>query len=119
RRMGWSEPERRSLVSAAMSMNLAMIELQGRLAVQAAPPTPDQREQIHQHPRRSAEQLRAAGVADALWLAAVEQHHERTDGAGYPTGCSDMGQFAQALQYADVFTAKLSARSCRAALPPD
>ena len=119
KRMGWGDAERRTLVGAAMSMNLSMIELQGRLAVQTAPPTVDQRSAIHDHPHRSADQLRAAGIDDPLWLAAVEQHHERVDGAGYPSGRDDVAEFAQALQYVDIFTAKLSARSSRQALPPN
>jgi HD-GYP domain-containing protein (c-di-GMP phosphodiesterase class II) len=119
RRLGWSDAERRTLVSAGLTMNVSMIELQGRLAVQATPPSADQRAQIESHPARSVEMLEAAGITDADWLAAVAQHHERADGTGYPNGLTDLGQLARALQYADVFTAKLSARSTRAPLPPD
>ena len=119
KRMGWDDNQRRMLVSAAMSMNLSMIELQGRLAVQSSPPTQDQRAAIQDHPIRSAEMLAAAGVADPMWLAAVEQHHELTDGAGYPKGRSDVAEMAQALHYVDVFTAKISARSSRLALTPN
>ena len=119
KRMGWDDNQRRMLVSAAMSMNLSMIELQGRLAVQAAPPTFEQRQAIKDHPVRSAEMLMAAGVDDKLWLAAVEQHHELTDGSGYPGRRTDVAELAQALHYVDVFTAKLSARSSRVALMPN
>ena len=47
KRMGWDDNQRRMLVSAAMSMNLSMIELQGRLAraVRAADARPAQRDQ--------------------------------------------------------------------------
>jgi hypothetical protein len=119
RRMGWDDSQRRTLVSAAMSMNLSMVELQGRLAVQAGAPTPDQRAAIDDHPVRSAEMLKAAGVTDALWLAAVEQHHELPDGTGYPKRLTDVAEMAQALHYVDVFTAKMSARSSRVALLPN
>ena len=119
KRMGWDDNQRRMLVSAAMSMNLSMIELQGRLAVQSSPPTPDQRSAINDHPFRSAEMLAAAGVTDPLWLAAVEQHHELTDGSGYPKRLTDVAEMAQALHYVDVFTAKISARSSRLALTPN
>ena len=119
RRMGWDDGRRRTLVAAAVSMNLSMIELQGRLAVQTAPPNPDQRAAIDDHPLRSAQMLRAAGVDCPLWLAAVEQHHELADGSGYPRRLTEVGELAQALHYADVFTAKLSARSSRGALMPN
>ena len=119
KRMGWDEARRRVLVSAAMSMNLSMIELQGRLAVQAVPLTVDQRSAIQEHPVESADMLRAAGVADEEWLAAVEQHHEVIDGTGYPRRLTDVNELAQVLHYVDVFTAKLSARSSRVALAPN
>jgi hypothetical protein len=119
KRMGWDESRRRVFVSAAMSMNLSMIELQGRLAVQAVPLTADQRSAIQEHPVDSADMLRAAGVADEEWLAAVEQHHEMIDGTGYPKRLTDINELAQALHYIDVFTAKLSARSSRVALAPN
>ena len=119
KRMGWDDNQRRTLVAAATSMNLSMIELQGRLAVQTVPPTSDQRAAIHAHPFRSAEMLRVAGVSDTLWLGAVEQHHELTDGSGYPSRRSHVAELAQALHYVDTFTAKLSARSTRNALMPD
>jgi len=119
KRMGWADGQRRTLVAAAMSMNLSMIELQGRLAVQAVPPNPEQRAAIDDHPLRSAQMLRMAGVECPLWLAAVEQHHELADGSGYPRRLTDVGELAQALHYADVFTAKLSARSSRAPLMPN
>ncbi len=119
KRMGWDGTQRRALVSAAMSMNLSMIELQGRLAVQSAPPTPDQRDAINAHPLKSAEMLMAAGVTDPLWLAAIEEHHELTDGSGYPKRLTEVAEMAQALHYVDVFTAKISARASRLALTPD
>ena len=119
KRLGWSDEQRRTLVSAAMSMNLSMIELQGRLAVQSGAPTADQRAAINDHPFKSAEMLAASGVDDPLWLAAVEQHHELTDGSGYPKRLTEVAEMAQALHYVDVFTAKLSARSSRVALAPN
>ena len=119
KRMGWDDNQRRMLVGAAMSMNLSMIELQGRLAVQTSAPTPEQRAAINEHPVKSAEMLAAAGVTDSLWLTAVEQHHELTDGNGYPRKLTDVAELAQALHYVDVFTAKISARSSRLALTPN
>lgn len=119
RRLGWEEPQRRSLVGAALTMNIAMVQLQGRLAVQATPPTPEQREAIQSHPQRSAEILRAGGVTDPDWLTAVEQHHETPDGKGYPGGLTEVTDTAQMLHYVDVFTAKISARASRAAMLPN
>ena len=118
KRLGWSADDRRMLVGAALSMNLSMIELQGRLAVQGAKPTPEQRAAIEAHPRKSVEMLEAAGVRDPLWLAAVEQHHERVDGSGYPAGirAAELDPAACLLAAADVLHALGEARPHRPAL---
>ncbi|MBV8470779.1 MAG: phosphohydrolase [Burkholderiaceae bacterium] len=119
RRLGWEESKRRSLIRAALSMNISMIELQGRLACQHTPLTSEQREAIKTHPQRSAELLRELGVTDPVWCHAVEQHHETPDGKGYPGASAEVSDTALLLHFVDVFTAKLSARATRCALMPN
>lgn len=117
RRVGWPADRMHSLIKAALTMNLSVLDLQGRLCAQGVPPTEPQRALLHEHPLKSAEMLRAAGVDDAACLAAVEQHHERSDGSGYPHGLTELDEMAVALRQADVFMAKISPRALRAALP--
>lgn len=119
RRMGWPEAQLRSLVSAALTMNISMLELQGRLAVQHTRPNTEQRNAINSHPARSVQMLRDAGVTDAVWLQAVEQHHETPDGKGYPAGLTEVSDTALMLHFVDVFTAKISARALRAPMLPN
>lgn len=114
--LGWSPEEQRRAFQAALTMNLSMVDLQARLATQVSPPTTLQREAIQQHPRLSAELLEKAGVTDSAWLEAVAQHHELPDGSGYPQGLSDVGELATLLRFADVYTARLSARANRPAM---
>lgn len=114
--LGWSPADQRRVFQAALTMNLSMVDLQARLATQVSPPTTLQRESIQQHPTLSAEMLRQAGVTDTLWLEAVAQHHEQPDGSGYPHGLTDVGEMASLLRFADVYTARLSARATRPAL---
>jgi HD-GYP domain-containing protein (c-di-GMP phosphodiesterase class II) len=116
-RLGWSEADTQRLVSAALTMNLPIVELQGRLATQGNKPTEAQFERLRGHPHAAADALAAAGVADADWLAAVRQHHERRDGSGYPTATKEVAPLAVALRLADVLLAKVSPRSGRPALP--
>lgn len=118
-RLGWAEDELQRAFKAALTMNLSMLELQGRLAEQSTPPSPEQRRQIHEHPVRSRELLLLAGVTDAVWLQAVEQHHEERDGSGYPAGLRDPSELATLLHRADVYTAKLSPRATREAQSAD
>lgn len=114
-RLGWSDDETQRAFRAALTMNVSMFELQGRMAQQDHPPTPEQRRQIHDHPRRSRELLEMAGVVDADWLLGVEQHHEDRKGGGYPGACAEPNELATLLHRADVYTSKLSARAYREA----
>jgi hypothetical protein len=119
RRLGWDDDDGVRAFKVALTMNLSMLELQGQLARQATPPTPEQREQLQTHPMRSLRLLEQAGVADPLWLEAVLQHHECEDGSGYPSGRGDVGDLASLVRRADVYTSKLSSRSTREALAAD
>jgi hypothetical protein len=98
-------------------MNVSILELQAQMAAQPDPPTARQRQLIRTHPKTSAALLQAAGVADDQWLAMVRDHHERPDGTGYPAGSKGAAELARALRTVDVFTAKISTRAFRPALP--
>ena len=115
-RLGWDTATLDSLFKAALTMNLSMLELQGWLATQVSPLTALQREAIRTHPTRSVDMLEASGVNDRAWLDAVAHHHETADGRGYPGRLRDTGELAQLLRRADIYTAKLSARSTRTAM---
>jgi len=116
-RLGWDARCVERVFKAALTMNLAMVELQARLATQVTGVTAAQRDVINEHPTRSAEMLEASGIRDADWLAAVRQHHELLDGRGYPKGSRDVGEMAGLLRRVDIYTAKLSPRNGRPALP--
>jgi len=118
-RAGWAPERCLTLVKAAFTMNLGMLDLQERLSNQARLPNPAQRQAIHAHPVTSVQTLRDAGVTDPEWLEAVAQHHELPGGGGYPAGVTQVGEMASALRTADVYTAKLAGRSGRDALAPE
>jgi len=116
RRLQWSADEQRRAFHAALTMNLAMVELQNKLAHQVSPLTPLQRKVIQEHPLRSAELLQQAGITDEDWLRAVREHHELPDGSGYPAASTDASELAQLVRYADVYTALMSRRATRRAM---
>ena len=118
-RLGWSAEESKRAFQAALTMNIAMIELQGVLAAQTTAPTEAQRRAVHDHPAASVVLLEQAGITDTDWLAAVAQHHETPDGAGYPKGLREPTELASLLHRADTYTTKLSPRVGRAALAAD
>ncbi len=67
------------LVGAALTMNIAMTAQQDELAVQAEPPTPQQRNAIRSHAVRGRLQLATLGITNQLWLDTVAAHHEMND----------------------------------------
>jgi len=115
-RLGWDAAQLGCVFKAALTMNLSMLELQGWLATQVTPLTALQREAIRSHPTRSVEMLEKSGITDPDWLTAVAQHHEKPDGSGYPGRLREVGEIPSLLRRADIYTAKLSARSTRSAL---
>ena len=118
-RLGWDTAAMVSTFKAALTMNLSMMELQSELATSGHSPTVQERNIILQHPTQSRAMLEAGGVRDEDWLRAVEQHHERPDGNGYPLGLSDVDDKARLLRLADSYCAKLTPRASRAAMTPD
>jgi HD-GYP domain-containing protein (c-di-GMP phosphodiesterase class II) len=118
-RLKWSASASNIVINCALTMNLSILELQGALAVSTVEPNAVQRRVIVNHPTRSREMLEAAGIKDALWLVAVEQHHEEPDGRGYPAGLTDVNVIASLVRCADVYATQLSERPGQEAMPPD
>ena len=118
-RLGWDQASVQKVFKVALTMNLSMLELQGQLATQTTPVTPQQREAIHSHPQRSVEMLQLSGINDKDWLDAVAHHHVAPDGTGYPAGQREVGDLAALVRRADIYTAKLSPRTSRDAMAAD
>ncbi len=115
-----SPPLQRATVAAALTMNIGMLDLQRQLHAAAAPPDDAQRAAIRAHCTSGVALLKAHGVDDTHWLQAVEDHHERADGSGYPAGktLAELDLPARLLALADVYCAAVSARAHRRALSP-
>lgn len=112
KRLEWSPQERQSLCCAALTMNIAMLDLQQILCNQAEPLKPEQQE-IAKHPEQGFRMLHALGVRNPLWLQTVMEHHEQLDGKGYPRGLHSPKQSALLIRTVDVYCAKVSPRAHR------
>lgn len=106
-RLGWAASGASIATKCALTMNLSILDLLGRIVVRQTEPTPRERELIKNHPVRSREILESAGIVDRDWLRAVAEHHERPDGSGYPTGSKDVSEASQLVQIADAFVGGL------------
>jgi hypothetical protein len=69
--------ERDSLVHAALTMNIAMTELQDELALQTEKLSPPQLEVVRLHaPKGGLMLAKNLGVSDPLWTEVVSSHHD-------------------------------------------
>lgn len=110
---GLSDEERRSLVCAALTMNVAMTHLQDLLALQKGPPSPAQRHAIDTHQAMGRQLLTRSGISDALWLQVVEQHHAVLAGPEKLVDWPVAQRMTRILQIVDRYTAAMSPRKSR------
>ncbi|MCE2744936.1 MAG: hypothetical protein LW710_03400 [Burkholderiales bacterium] len=113
KRLEWDLQERRSLCCAALTMNIAMLDLQQTLYHQSEPPKPEQQLDITLHPEQGVRMLYALGVRDTSWLQTVMEHHEKPDGKGYPKSLQSPKPSALLLRTVDIYCAKVSPRAYR------
>jgi HD-GYP domain-containing protein (c-di-GMP phosphodiesterase class II) len=119
KQLKWAPHQRKSLCCAALTMNIAMLDLQHTLYHQIQPPTPEQKRIIDKHPEDGFRMLYAHGVRDSNWLQIVVQHHEQRNGTGYPRGLQSPSPGALLLRTVDMYCAKVSQRAHRHAILVD
>lgn len=82
--LGYAPETRQGIVSAALTMNWTILELQDRLSYQAMRPTASERMAILNHPATVESLLAESGVQNPIWLRCCLEHHEEPHGKGYP-----------------------------------
>jgi HD-GYP domain-containing protein (c-di-GMP phosphodiesterase class II) len=112
-RLDWTEDNRMQAMCAALTMNIAMIRLQGDLCKSLGTLNADQKHAIRIHPTVGVALLRRLGVTDEGWLQAVLEHHEAPGGEGYPGGIDNPCELAMIIRTCDIFSAKISPRASR------
>lgn len=115
---GVKEESRLTLIKAALTHDLGLIDIQDTLDRQTAPLTEVQKERITRHPADSARLLDELGVTDPVWIDAVRHHHERLDGSGYPDHISNDAVRipTRILAIADIYSAMVRDRPYRKAM---
>ena len=114
--LGLNPPERDALVRAAMTMNIAMTQLQDELALQAEKLSPVQRAMVNRHTEEGALLLRRLGVFDGMWLQLVEHHHVESGGGNRSPAWNSLAQPLQLphiLAAIDRYAAMISPRANR------
>ncbi len=77
-------------------------------------------QEVKRHPERGAEMIKQSGKFGPEVADAIEQHHERWDGSGYPEGLKgkDISLFARIIAMTDTYYALVSRRPHRKAFLP-
>ena len=115
RRGGLEAEERLPLVCAALTRDIGMFGVQDELDRCDGPLSESLKRAVFEHPLSGTEILRRSGVQDKAWLDAVEQHHERLNGSGYPRRIQgeDVSRGGRVLAIADTYSAMTKPRPYR------
>lgn len=120
RKFGYSEEELEQLSAIATLHDVGKMLLEDRIINKLGRLTATQRKSINDHAFFGAKILRELGIDYAI-CNAVEQHHERWDGSGYPKGLRGVYilQTARIIGVADSYDAMVSSRPYRVAKSKD
>ena len=108
----------------ALLHDLGLEAVPAELFAKIGPLTPDDRRTLETHVIDGADRVRACHDIDGLLRtivpAVVRQHHERTDGSGYPDGLDapHIHEFARLVALAEAYETMVSPRPYKAAMLP-
>jgi putative nucleotidyltransferase with HDIG domain len=104
----------------ALLHDVGKLVVPSSVLLKSGPLTDEELGLMRRHPAAGARMLRTLGAPETI-LPLVLHHHERWDGAGYPTGRrgDDIPLEARVLCIADSFDAMTSTRPYRATWTPD
>lgn len=117
----YDEDEVLDLATASLSLDLGMIEIPSGLWARGGSLSDRAGKEVRKHPVHSKEIVGTAVNGDETLKDLVHQHHERSNGSGYPQGLEKGEQhpLAPVLGTADAYVAMVEDRPYRDAKPPD
>lgn len=101
------------LGKAAMLHDLGKKEIASDIITKNAKLTQEEFEIVKSHPSHSVNILKELGEENDQLLLAIEQHHEKCNGEGYPMGlkADEICEFAKIVSICDVFNALTTRRT--------
>ena len=116
-RLRYDPSHKLSVVKALLVCNIASAGYQDQLDKQSTPLTNEQFHKIRKHPEEGVVMLHNAGIDEKPVLQIVLQHHERSDGSGYPRKLQDdqINIDAKLAALVEYYTAVISNRTYRMA----
>lgn len=115
----WSSSELDALVLAGLLHDIGKITIPEEILNKEGKLTDEEFQIIRSHPKAGYDRIKDLKIDSRIKKAAL-QHHERSDGSGYPMGVDEImiDDFALIIAIADVYDAMTAARKYRAPLCP-
>ena len=112
------EADRERLRWAALLHDVGKIDIPASVLNKPGPLTDEEWKVLQRHPEDGARITAPLHEWLGPWAAAIEQHHERWDGTGYPNGLAgtDIGLGARIVAVADAYEVMTSPRPYRRAM---
>ena len=112
RQLGFPPKEIDAIALACSLLDIGKVNLPAELLVQKEAPTEAQWTVLRSHVEEGVKLLTENGVGDVKVLQAVQSHHERFNGSGYPAGLVDnsIPLYARIAAVVDSYDAMISER---------
>lgn len=119
--MGFNEQQLKDLSKSAILHDIGKINIDNKIINKDSMLTEDEFEEMKKHPSYGAEILKKSFLISDSVIAAVEQHHERVDGRGYPRSLEGkaINKYAKIVSICDVYDAVSNDRSYRKKFTPN
>lgn len=111
--LGLDDDDRMRLRLAAVVHDIGKLTVPAKVLLKPGRPTPDEWTTLKGHPEAGIELAGAIGDWLGPWTGAINEHHERYDGQGYPRGLAgdEISLAGRIVAVADAFETMTSARS--------
>lgn len=118
--LGYDEVDVKKLVTIGYLHDLGKLKIPKSILDKPAKLTELEFSVVKRHPTHSREILINSGYSDVDVIEAVEQHHERQNGSGYPSGlgAGEICEFAKITAISDVYDAMVAKRPYKRAHSP-
>jgi putative nucleotidyltransferase with HDIG domain len=106
---------------AALFHDIGKLRVPGPILRKPGTPTDKEWQTLKRHPVDGAEIIRPLASWLGAWADAVEQHHERFDGLGYPSGLAgtDISLGGRILAVADAYEVMITSRPYKRPVRPE
>jgi HD-GYP domain-containing protein (c-di-GMP phosphodiesterase class II) len=118
KKMGLEGRELDDLGTGAILHDIGKIGIEDNILRKPGPLLPDERAKIETHPLRGEQIISPVKELHPI-IPIVRNHHERPDGAGYPSRLKDIPLAARIVAVVDTYDAMVSARPYRPAMKPE